>query len=93
MRLACGQATIVRAYIADRRWARPPESISKLAVPDQRAPIQVSLTLIDDLATRSESPPRALNVLRDRGLIWRACLAFCFAFWMAVAFGIYALVS
>ena len=55
--------------------------------------MQVPLTLLDGFANRSEGRPRALDTLRDRGLIWRACLAFCFAFWIAVAFGIYALVS
>lgn len=55
--------------------------------------MQVPLTLLDGFANQSESRPRALETLRDRGLIWRACLAFCFAFWIALAFGIYALVS
>ena len=59
---------------------------------DRSAPMQVPLTFIDGFATRSESRPRALETLRDRSLIWRACLAFCFAFWIAAAFGIYALV-
>ncbi len=54
--------------------------------------MQAPLTHINDFPAQPESRPRALGTLRDRGLIWRLCLAFCFAFWIVVAIGIYALV-
>jgi hypothetical protein len=54
--------------------------------------MRVHVTPIKDLVAHPEKRPRALNTLRDRGLVWRACLAFCFVFWVAFAVGVCILV-
>lgn len=53
----------------------------------------MSLTLGNNLAAPSEARPRALKRLRQRGSIWSACLVLCLVYWIALGFGIYALIS